>query len=472
MKKEDLEIRINELEEELKGLKEQLGSVGDLPKTIIVPKEFAPLFGATESLLREYFSDLKIVPESGEIIANNQRYLLIRSDSMSHEFLDFIKDRYSDLPDHEAVSIGNNFLYDNGKVIGKQDALAFHKEMNLVDPLAKLSAGPLHFAFTGWANVEIFGDSNPTPDENYFLRFQHHNSWEAQSWIKAGRSSDIPVCTMNCGYSAGWCEESFELSLTTVEVKCEAKGDDACEFLMAPTHLIEKYVKEEVDITSVENFEIPIFFKRQHIEEELKKSIKQKELMVQEIHHRVKNNLQVISSLLRLQMEKIEDDEVKKVFLSTINRAKTMAVVHELIYQRKDFKEVSMDVYFRELSKSLIELYDLKDNVEVTIDINVSNVHVSLEKSIPLALILNEIVCNSFKHGLSEGGRFCLQLNEKQDGGYCLIVNDNGGGIDPKQEVGLGIELINMLVDQIDGDKTVNNSNEGLEYQICFQLED
>ncbi|MDG1332365.1 MAG: histidine kinase dimerization/phosphoacceptor domain -containing protein [Crocinitomicaceae bacterium] len=467
----NLQRRIQELELELSQLKAELNDQGELPRTVIVPEHFSPLFAETEPIMREYFSDFKSNPESGEITAHGERYLLFRSDSLSYEFLDFIKQRYSDRPEEEAISIGNNFLFDNAKVTGKRDALAFHKKMKLEDPLAKLSAGPIHFAFTGWANVEILDDSVPSPDSNYFLHFKHHNSWEAQSWIKAGRTSETTVCTMNCGYSAGWCEESFDLSLTTVEVKCEARGDDACEFIMAPTDKIEELISREVEISNADSIDIPVFFKRQCIEAELLESVKQKELIIQEIHHRVKNNLQVISSLLRLQMENIHDKQLQQEFQATIDRANTIATVHELMYQRNEFREVGMDIYMKELTHSLIQLYGIEQKANVSIDINVSDVQVSLDKSIPLALILNEIICNSFKYGLKEGGHFELSLNETGKNAYCLVAGDDGPGM-TEGENGLGMELIDMLIEQIDAHKTVYNSSEGLRYSICFSLED
>ena len=319
-------------------------------------------------------------------------------------------------------------------------------------------------------NVEIFEDSNPTTDDNFVLRFQHHNSFEAQAWIKTGKSSDIPVCTMNCGYSAGWCEESFGIPLTTVEVSCEAKGDDACCFIMAPPHKIESYVDQEIDLSSIQNFEIPVFFKRKNIEEQLKQSLEQKEILIQEIHHRVKNNLQVIVSLLRLQMDKIADETFKDEFMMSINRVNTMAAVHELMYQQKDFDSVSMKSYFTELMKSLVNFYTLNNDVEIGMRINVEDHELNLEKSIPIGLIMNEVTCNAFKHALKDGGSFSLSLEEKNEQ-FILIMADNGKGYDEEIErTGLGMSLIEILCDQLDAALEISNSNEGLEYKITFTL--
>ena len=459
------------MDTELRKLKEQLNSTIEDPQTVIVPKALEPLFGKVEKEIDKYFSDFTLDPVSGEILINDQRYILFRSDSLSHDFIDFVKERYQDLPENEAISIANNFLFDNAKVTGKVDAIAFHKNLSLKDPLEKLAAGPIHFAYTGWANVEISSESNPSPGENFFLKYQHHNSFEAQAWIKAGKKSDSPVCTMNSGYSTGWCEESFGVSLTAVEISCEAKGDDSCTFIMAPTNKIEDYVEEYVDLSSIQNLEIPVFFKRKHIQERLKKTLDQKEYLIQEIHHRVKNNLQLISSLLKLQMAKIEDVEIQKEFNSIYNRVNTMAVVHELMYQQDDFDNISLSSYFNDLLKSMVLLYSMNKETEIDISIDVKDVEFSLEKSIPLALIINEITCNSFKHALDKGKKFYSHLKQV-DETFTLIIGDTGSGL-PKENKsnGLGLTLIDILCEQIDAEKIVKSDSNGLEYKIVFNLD-
>jgi two-component sensor histidine kinase len=470
VKKEAIKKKIDQFEKELKLLKQELYLDKIDPSTVVVPEDLQSAFKNIEDKIRNYFSDLNIDPESGEITVQGQRYVLLRSDSLSHEFLDFIIERYADRPQHEAISIGNNFLYDNAKVIGTKDAVAFHEKLGLTAPIEKLSAGPIHFAFTGWANVEILAESSPTPDENYFLKFKHHNSFEAQSWIKAKKKSKIPVCTMNCGYSAGWCEKSFGIPLTTVEVECEAKGDDACVFIMAPSDKIEKYVGEMIDLSSLQNFEIPVFFKRKHIEEQLRDSLEHKELLIKEIHHRVKNNLQVIISLLRVQMAEMEDDKLKLEFESSINRVSTMAAVHELMYQNKDFDKINLRSYMNDLVSSLIQLYSFNHSCEVEIYIDIPEVELTIEQSLPLALIMNEIICNTHKHALLDKGKFYLQLIcDNED--YQLTIGDTGPGFKKnKSHKGIGLMLIDILIEQIDGKKSMKNSPEGLEYKINFKL--
>lgn len=466
----ELQNKIAKLEKELAELKRQYYRTGDSTKTVIVPEPLEPAFSQLEQSVADYFETMTYRPDKGEISIDDERYILLRSASLSYEFIEFIKERYSDHTEKDAINIGNNFLYDNAKVIGKKDAIAFHKELKLKDPVTKLSAGPVHFAFTGWAKVEILPESNPTADDNYFLKYIHHNSFEAQSWIKAKKKSSGPVCTMNCGYSAGWCEESFGLSLTTVEVKCEAKGDDACTFIMAPSDRIEEYLEREKVHTKIEDVEIPVFFKRKVIEDKLQQSLLQKETLLKEIHHRVKNNLQIIVSLLRLQMNKVDDPKFREELELSMNRVGTMAEVHELMYREENLDKLKVKSYFKNLTDSLIQSYGVGQKVDLDIQLNIEDEEFSLEKSIPLGLILNEITCNSFKHGIANGGEFKLRLSKKNDH-FELLVGDNGPGMSSKKDNnGLGISLISILADQLDAELSIDNSDKGLYYKLVFEV--
>lgn len=465
-----IQKRIHELERELKILRSQAFYETDTPLSVIVPTPIQPMFLEVERKVADHFNEIQRDPESGEITIDGERYVLLRSASLSYDFIDFMKERYSDKSPQEAVEIGNNFLYDNAKVIGKRDAIAFHKKLKLEEPIQKLSAGPVHFAFTGWANVEILPESNPVANEDYYLKYIHHNSFEAQSWLKAKKTSELPVCTMNCGYSAGWCEESFGISLTTVEVECEAHGADHCTFIMAPTDRIEEYLGEKIDEEGKKNYEIPVFFKRKAIEEELRKSVEQKELLLKEIHHRVKNNLQIIVSLLRLQISKTKSEKFRKDLETSMNRVSTMAAVHELMYKGENLDSLSIKSYFENLIDALFNLYNVSNKVKKKIDINISDVDFSLERSIPLGLILNEITCNSFKHALADGGEFILKLGQEGDS-FVLLIGDNGPGLKEDQnDEGLGLSLIEILCDQIDAELEIQNKPDGLIYKITFQV--
>ena len=176
-----LKERIRQLEEENSRLKQEM-NFNLLKKTVIVPDSFEEIFDQAEKNVAEYFTDLYNSAENGEIVIHGERYILIRSAALSYEFFDIVRELYKDKGNEEATRIGNNFLFDIGHVLGQKDARNFHDRMNLTEPIQKLSAGPVHFAYTGWANVEILPESSPTPDDDFILKYYHHNSFEAQSW--------------------------------------------------------------------------------------------------------------------------------------------------------------------------------------------------------------------------------------------------------------------------------------------------
>ncbi|MEX1002359.1 MAG: histidine kinase dimerization/phosphoacceptor domain -containing protein [Crocinitomicaceae bacterium] len=466
---EALKSEVKRLRAQNEKLHNQL-NFSTLTNTVKVPEKFQEIFSTAEKNVRSYFSKVDQSSENGEIFINEERYLLIRSAALSYEFTDVFKEFYKNRPAEEANRIGSNFLFDIAHVLGKEDAKAFHKKMNLTDPIEKLSAGPVHFAFTGWANVEILPESNPSPDENFFLKYIHHNSFESQAWIRAGRTSETAVCTMNCGYSSGWCEESFGISLTAVEINCEASGGEHCLFIMAPPDRIKEYLKSEDKTREDQEYDVPVFFQRKYNEDRLKESLKQKEVLLQEVHHRVKNNLQIISSLLNLQKQSIKDQNLREEFDSSIGRVNTMAQVQDMIYGSKNVSSINIEKYFSKLIRSLYKVYnDGADLLEFEVKIEVKEVRFNPEKAIPLGLIINEIACNSFKYAFKEEGKFYLSL--KQEGErYKLTVGDNGRGITGKgSKENLGMSLIRILCEQIDASVSIKNSKEGLVYKIEFK---
>ncbi|MEE8408812.1 MAG: response regulator, partial [Myxococcota bacterium] len=213
---------------------------------------------------------------------SGERYVLVRAASLSVEFFDLVRSLYADRGEEEAANVAKNFLYDMAHSLGKADARAFHSRMNLTDPIERLSAGPIHFAYCGWAFVRIHPESNPTPDENYYLIYDHPFSFESDAWIKHGRSHSSPVCIMNAAYSSGWCAESFGLALTAVEVECKASGDEICRFIMAPPsrieHHLEAYSADEDHAAQAHRHNgrrkgvVPEYFQRKRLEDELRAS--------------------------------------------------------------------------------------------------------------------------------------------------------------------------------------------------------
>ena len=333
-----LKNRIKELEKENADLRRRAGFHTD-GATVSVPEQMKPLFDIAQQTVKNYFVDLKMEPTKGTIEINEERYILVRASAMSKDFLDTIQNLYADRGQAEAISIGKNFLFDIAHTLGMNDAKNFHAKMNLTDPIAKLSAGPVHFAFTGWAFVDILPESNPSPDDNFYLIYNHPYSFEADSWIKAGRRSDFAVCIMSAGYSSGWCEESFGIPLTAVEVKCTAKGDDSCTFIMSPPHMIQQYLdafhlRNENKPGKQQHYEIPTFFERKKIEEELQRSrtlaeesAQAKEDFVANMSHELRTPLGSILGFTEL-LEKTNTDTSQREYIDAIrNSGKSLLTI-------------------------------------------------------------------------------------------------------------------------------------------------
>lgn len=211
-------------------------------KSVKVPVAIEDLFGEAENYVENYFKGLKLTPSKGTIEIQGERYILVRAASMSIHFLQFIQNMYPSLNEEESHEASSKVLFDMSHVIGKSDAKNFHQKTGVTDPVAKLSTGPVHFAYTGWAFVDIFPESSLSPDENYCTVYDHPQSFEADAWISAGKKTSHCTCHMNAGYSSGWCAESFAISLVSREILCRAKGDSFCRFIMAQPHKIDEFV--------------------------------------------------------------------------------------------------------------------------------------------------------------------------------------------------------------------------------------
>ena len=247
------------------------------PHVVRVPDEVKPLFALAETAMRDLFRQIDIDPARAMIAIGEERYLLIRASAFAIDFLDTLVELYADRGEREALAIARSFLFDIAHTIGLHDARAIHEKLGSQDPMAKLTGGPIHFAFTGWSLVEIHDGSRPVPDETFCLVYEHKYSFEAASFIRAGRSSEGPVCIMGAGYSSGWCEASFGLPLTAVEVQCKARGDEACIFVMAPPEKISERIRERFGTNhhglAAHGYDIPTYFERKRAEEEVRHSL-------------------------------------------------------------------------------------------------------------------------------------------------------------------------------------------------------
>jgi PAS domain S-box-containing protein len=207
-------------------------------------------------------------------------------------------------------------------------------------------------------------------------------------------------------------------------------------------------------------------------EEQLKDSLKEKEILLKEVHHRVKNNLQVISSILNLQSSYIDDKKTLSILKESQDRIKSMSIIHESLYQTNDFSKINFSEYVVSLSKNLVHSYSSLDKF-IDLTHQIEDVSLNLDTSIPCGLIINELVSNALKYafeGRKEGKiRINLSLNRKN---IVLVVSDNGVGfpkdINFRETNSLGLQLVTTLVEQIDGTIEMK-STKGTTYTIKFK---
>lgn len=211
--------------------------------------------------------------------------------------------------------------------------------------------------------------------------------------------------------------------------------------------------------------------------DKIKASLREKELLLREIHHRVKNNMQVISSLLSLQSEQIRDSEYPDILNDTRNRIKTMSLVHEKLYMSKDMASIDFNDYIRDLSKGLFSVYAARAR-DIVLTIDAENVFLRVDTAIPCGLVINELLSNSLKHAFPDGrkGEIHIYLGKpvaEDDTVVDMIFSDNGVGIpeeiDIRKTKSMGLQLITTLVEhQLRGTLDLDRTN-GTRFHIRFR---
>ncbi|MHB8258646.1 MAG: sensor histidine kinase [Bacteroidia bacterium] len=205
--------------------------------------------------------------------------------------------------------------------------------------------------------------------------------------------------------------------------------------------------------------------KRIESEKKLHAVIKEKEVLLKEVHHRVKNNLQVISSIINLQKNYTNDKETANLLKECQDRIKTMAYIHESLYQTKDLLHINFGEYIINLVKNLFASYDATQQ-KIKAIFDVDNIFLSLDTSIPCGLIVNELVSNALKYAFTDGlgGVITLKIKKIKNNKTQLIVADNGIGIPStinyKNTESLGLQLVTILAQQINGVITLNRTSE------------
>jgi two-component sensor histidine kinase len=234
-----------------------------------------------------------------------------------------------------------------------------------------------------------------------------------------------------------------------------------------------RYGEEGKNILRFVSDQVAMVIHRKQAEEALRVSLREKEVLLREIHHRVKNNMQVISSLLNLQARHILDPAVLAMFQESQRRIRAMALVHEKLYLSKDLSSIEFSEYLESLTLHLSNFFQVDPHL-IRLKMKVEKIFMNISTAIPCGLIVNELVSNSLKHAFPEGrgGELRIELRRTGAHKFLLIVGDSGigfpAGLDFRSTDTLGMQIVTMLVDQLDGHIELDRQN-GTSFRIAFE---
>jgi len=232
--------------------------------------------------------------------------------------------------------------------------------------------------------------------------------------------------------------------------------------------------KDLLDMVEDIGNRIGLFIRRIHAEEQIKAALKDKEVLLAEVHHRVKNNLQIISSLLDMSSMQTQNQETIDLFTESRNRVEAISLVHSQLYESERFDEIDMERHIQELSGNLLNIYSKEKTI--TFDIKSANVCLPVTLAVPCALVLSELISNSLKHAYIDGQQGIISIFMQQNDHTILMrVRDNGIGIpeeiDIERTKSLGLKLIrNIVYRQLNGTMNIVR-NKGAEFIIEFNIQ-
>jgi PAS domain S-box-containing protein len=261
-----------------------------------------------------------------------------------------------------------------------------------------------------------------------------------------------------------------------------AEMDETGRCVFERTHITREGNRFPVEVSShLFNFEkqpmimsvVRDLSKRRSAEMKVRQSLQEKETLLREVHHRVKNNLQVISGLLNLQSMYIDEQESKDIYKESQNRIKTMALIHEELYQRDDLARIDFAEYISNLLANLFASYSV-NRERVSLELDLKSASMVLDTAIPCGLIVNELVTNSLKHAFADGmaGEVGVAFSGSSEAGYQLRVWDSGSGmpddLDFRRTRSMGLKLVAILTEQLDAGVTLDRDG-GTAFTITFQ---
>ena len=371
-----------------------------------------------------------------------------------------------------------------GKTDGKKDLKLVHSDTKWIE----VQFTPIYQRrlFSGW--IYIFEDiSNRKKAEELIIKSEKKYRELAyllpQTVFETDVNADLTFMNIYAFEMFGYSQEDIENGLNILELIVEEERSlsrDKIKDVLSGQVSGDEYTAQRSDksIFPIILYSNPIIHNKIHegfrgiiidisdlknAEDKIVASLKEKEVLIQEINHRVKNNMQIISSLLSLQANHTSSDEAAEILKESRGRVKSMAMIHEKLYHNSNLSQLNMAEYLNNLVRDILRSYSSISS-RVTSNVDVDDIYLNINTALPMGLMVNELVSNSIKHAFPEGeGNISIKL-EYDGEKYILTVSDNGIGlpedVDPFESSSLGLKLVNSLSIQLEGDLSVLRDGE------------
>ncbi len=371
-----------------------------------------------------------------------------------------------------------------GKTDGKKDLKLVHSDTKWIE----VQFTPIYQRrlFSGW--IYIFEDiSNRKKAEELIIKSEKKYRELAdllpQTVFETDVNADLTFMNIYAFEMFGYSQEDIENGLNILELIVEEERSlsrDKIKDVLSGQVSGDEYTAQRSDksIFPIILYSNPIIHNKilegfrgiiidisdlKNAEDKIVASLKEKEVLIQEINHRVKNNMQIISSLLSLQANHTSSDEAAEILKESRGRVKSMAMIHEKLYHSSNLSRLNMAEYLNNLVSDILRSYSSVSS-KVTSNVDVDDIYLNINTALPMGLMVNELVSNSIKHAFLEGeGNISIKL-EYDGEKYILTVSDNGIGlpedVDPFESSSLGLKLVNSLSIQLEGDLSVLRDGE------------
>ena len=371
-----------------------------------------------------------------------------------------------------------------GKTDGKKDLKLVHSDTKWIE----VQFTPIYQRrlFSGW--IYIFEDiSNRKKAEELIIKSEKKYRELAdllpQTVFETDVNADLTFMNIYAFEMFGYSQEDIENGLNILELIVEEERSlsrDKIKDVLSGQVSGDEYTAQRSDksIFPIILYSNPIIHNKIHegfrgiiidisdlknAEDKIVASLKEKEVLIQEINHRVKNNMQIISSLLSLQANHTSSDEAAEILKESRGRVKSMAMIHEKLYHSSNLSRLNMAEYLNNLVGDILRSYSSVSS-KVSSNVDVDDIYLNINTALPMGLMVNELVSNSIKHAFPEGeGNISIKL-EYDGEKYILTVSDNGIGlpedVDPFESSSLGLKLVNSLSIQLEGDLSVLRDGE------------